>query len=73
MLTPDSLSIGKIPCVSHLGFILKDSDRDLSKGLDTKERRRARQDAIESKKEKKTLAMDVLKAKRKEKKEQQEN
>lgn len=50
----------------------RDSDRDLSKGLDTKERSRARQDAIESKKDKKTLAMDVLKAKRKEKKEQQE-
>ena len=60
------------PCVLHLGLIFKDSDRDLSKGLDTKERSRARQDAIESKKDKKTLAMDVLKAKRKEKKEQQE-
>ena len=52
--------------------MFQDGDKDLSKGLDTKERSRARQDAMESKKDKKTHALDVIKAKRKEKMEQQQ-
>ena len=44
----------------------------LSKGLDTKERSRARVEAVENKKDKKTMALDVLKAKRKEKQELQQ-
>lgn len=50
----------------------KEEEKSLSKALDTKERSRARKEAVENKKDKKTLALDVLKAKRKEKQEQQQ-
>ncbi len=44
----------------------------MNKALDTKERSRARKEAVESKRDKKSLALDVLKAKRKEKQELQQ-
>jgi hypothetical protein len=44
----------------------------VNKALDTKERSRARKEAVESKRDKKSLALDVLKAKRKEKQELQQ-
>ena len=50
----------------------KDNEKDVGKGFDTKERSRARKEAVENKKDKKTIALDVLKAKRKEKQEQQQ-
>jgi len=48
------------------------SNDNTVKGLDTKERSRVRKEAVENKKDKKTIALDVLKAKRKEKQEQQQ-
>ena len=46
--------------------------KQVNKALDTKERSRARKEAVESKRDKKSLALDVLKAKRKEKQELQQ-
>ena len=49
----------------------KEETKQVNKALDTKERSRARKEAVESKRDKKSLALDVLKAKRKEKQELQ--
>ena len=50
----------------------KEEMKTVNKALDNKERSRARKEAMENKKDKKSLALDVLKAKRKEKQEQQQ-
>jgi len=51
----------------------KEENKTVNKALDTKERSRARKEAVENKsKDKKASALDMLKAKRKEKQEQQQ-
>lgn len=50
----------------------EEMNKNVNKALDTKERSRNRREAVENKKDKKSMALDVLKAKRKKQQEQQQ-